>query len=194
MPGSSSVHNVRHKLCGDMHSMTPLYTVSQFIVVFLQANPKFNVTEALQSLVCFVAQPNVTTTSTSVTRLLTHIVSMLSMYLTRPACSAQEIDSRSRQSPLTQGDKVGPDNSSMLDEECLQRGAVLSTAQQPAHQAEVLSQAVGNVLPPQQLHRQLDTQTCALLIHELLEPLASSGSFEKLVCQHIISRLRSNEF
>ena len=162
--------------------------------MFLQASPNFNVAEALQSLVCFVAQPNVITTSTSVTRLLTHIIYMLSINLTRPVCSAQEIDSHAGQSPLTQRHDIRPDDSSMLDEECLQSSVVLGTAQKPAHQAEVLSQAVDTVLPPQQLHRQLDTQTYVLLIHELLAPLASSGSFEKLVCQYIISRLRSNEF
>lgn len=160
----------------------------------LQESPNFSVAEALQGLVCFVAQPNVTATSTSVTRLLAHVVCMLPIYLARPACLLQEMDCP-RQSPLTPaGDKleVVPENSSMLSEECLQRSAVIVTAQVPAHQAGVLSRAKDAELPPQQQHRHLDTQTCALLIHELLEPLASRGSIEQLVCQQTIRRLRSD--
>ena len=156
----------------------------------MQEGPNLNVAQALQGLVCLVAQPNATTTSTSVTRLLAHIVYMLSMCLTRPACSLQGVDC-SRQLPLTQtSDEVGQDDSSMLSEECLQRSAVIATAQVPAQQAEILSHTVDAELPPQQPLRQLDTQICALLIHEVLEPLASRGSFEKLVCQHTIQRLR----
>ena len=177
---------MQHNHCGDMQSVTALLIISHYNVAFVQESSDFNVAEVLQGLVSFVSQPIVTSSCTSVTRLLAHVVYMLSIYLTRPACSLQETNC-SQQLPVTQpSDEDGPDNSSMLREDCLQgRSAVIVTAQ-------VQDQAVDPVLPPQQPHRQLDTQTCTLLIHEVLEPLASRGSFEQLVCQHTIQRLRSD--
>ena len=157
--------------------------ISRYIVALVQESPNFDVAKVLQGLGSFVAQPTVTTASTSVTRLLAHIVYMLSRYLTRPACSLEEIDC-SQQLPVTQlSNEDGPDNSSMLRQDCLQsRSAVKVTAQ-------VQGQAGDAVLPSQQPHRQLDTQMCTLWIHEVLEPLASRGSFEQLMCQHTVQRL-----
>lgn len=174
--------------------MTALLIISQYIVAFLQKGPNFQLAEALQGLVSIVAHANVTTTSTSVTRLLAHIVYVLSMNFTRPASLLRGIGCSWQLPPTQSGDELElvPENRSMLCGECLQMSPVMITAQVPAHQAEVLSHATDAELPPQQPHRQLDKQTCALLIHELLEPLASRGSYEQLVCQHTIRRLRSD--
>ena len=75
--------------------------------------------------------------------------------------------------------------------ECSLRHSVTDTSQISEFQPEVpvLSHAVDTVLPPQQQHRQLDTKSCALLVHEVLEPLASRGSVEQLLCQNAMQML-----
>lgn len=148
-----------------------------------------NMVKVLQGLVGFLAQPNVTTTSTFVTKLLAHLVYVLSLQFTRPACSLHEKDSPEQQPPPER--EAGLDDSSTLMKECSLRSAVTDTSQMAERQPEVLGCAVDTVLPPQQQHRQLDTQAYALLVHEVLEPLASRGSVEQLLCQSAIETLLS---
>lgn len=143
--------------------------------------------EALQGLVCFLTQPNVTATSTFVTKLLAHFVYVLTVDLTRPVCSLHEIDSPEQLPPTER--EAGLDDSSTLMKECSLRSAVTDTSQMSERQPEVLGRAVDTVLLPQQQHRQLDTQAYALLLHEVLEPLASRGSCEQALCQNAIQML-----
>lgn len=145
--------------------------------------------EALQGLVCFLAQPSVTAASTFVTRLLAHLVYLLCIYLTRPACSLHEIDSPEQPPPTKR--EPGLDDSSTLVKECSLRNAVTDTYQMPERLPEVLGRAIDTVLPAQQQHRQLDTKAYALLVHEVLEPLASRGSCEQRLCQNAIQTLLS---
>ena len=87
------------------------------------------------------------------------------------------------------GHEIGPVNSSLLKQGCFRRSAITDTSQVPEDQVEVLSQTADTVSPLQQHHRQLDAQTCALLVHEVLEPLATRGPSEQLLCQHAIQTL-----
>lgn len=65
-------------------------------------------------------------------------------------------------------------------------GAVTDIAEVSEYQMDVRSPAAASI---QQQHRQPDPQTCALLVHEVLEPLAKAGSTEQLLCHHAIQRL-----
>lgn len=143
--------------------------------------------DALPGLVCVLAQPSDTATSTFLTKLLAHLVYVLASYLTRPACLLHEIDSPEQQPPTER--EAGLDDSSTLMEECSLKNSVTDTSQMSELQPEVLGRAIDTVLPPQQQHRQLDTQAHALLVHEVLQPLASKGSVEQLLCQNAIQML-----
>lgn len=148
----------------------------------LQDTTSVNIAQGLQGLAAFLAQPNAISTSTSVTKLLAHVVVMLCMHATSPDCSTKDTSDMRPSAPIGHGLA----NSSLLSEDRLRTWAITDVAEVPESQMEVLSQTAGL---GQQQHKQLDSQTCNLLVHDVLEPLAKAGPFEHLLCHHAIQGL-----
>lgn len=149
------------------------------LLLSLQDTPSVNIAQGLQGLAYFLAQPNAIITSTSVTKLMAHVAVMLFMHATN------SLKDTSNMQHLTQTGH-GLANSSLLNGDRLRTCAITNDAEVPESQVEVFSHTAGF---GQQQHKLLDAQTCNLLVHDVLEPLAKAGPCEQLLCHHVLSGL-----
>ena len=137
--------------------------------------------EVMQGLPDLLPQPSTTNTSTAVTRLLVCIACALTS-----GHASQDTDCPQHQSHESQQTSyIAPADGQ--DE--AKQAAVTSSSHMFASQCEVLSKATDTAQQQHQRqfeHAQPDAHTCSRLMHELLEPLANIGHFERHLCQGAI--------